>query len=103
MAHGFFAALLFLALALFPLVLFSQTSNPNRARMYRFCGAVMLFLLLSVAVYVWCFPDSWRVALAPFRPVFVVEAVLVFVFGYTWLKKGQELAAEPTERQHDRP
>jgi hypothetical protein len=103
MAHGFFAALLFLALALFPLVLFSQTSDANRARMYRFCGVLMLFLLLSVAVYVWCVPDSWRLALAPFRPIFVVEAVLVFVFGYTWLKKGQELAEEPAERQPARP
>jgi hypothetical protein len=92
MAHGFFAALLFLTLALFPLVLFSQTADPNRARLYRFCGALMLFLLLSVAVYAWCFPQSWRVALAPFRPVYLVEAALVFVFAYTWLKKGQELA-----------
>ena len=94
MAHGFFATLLFLTLALFPLVLFSQTADPNRARLYRCCGALMLFLLLSVAVYAWCFPDSWRVALAPFRPVYLVEAVLVFVFAYTWLKKGQELTEE---------
>jgi len=54
----------------------------------------MLFLLLAVAAYAWCFPDSWRRALAPFRPVYLVEAALVFVFGYTWLKKGQELAVE---------
>jgi len=94
MAHGFFAALLFLTLALFPLVLFSQTADAKRARLYRFCGALMLFLLLSVAVYAWRFPHSWRVALAPFRPVYLVEASLVFVFAYTWLKKGQELAEE---------
>jgi len=94
MAHGFFAALFFLTLALFPLLLFSQTADPARARRYRFCGALMLFLLLLVAAYAWCFPDTWRVALAPFRPVYLVEAALVFVFAYTWLKKGQELAEE---------
>jgi hypothetical protein len=93
-AHGFFAGLLFVALALFPLLLFSQTADPSRARMYRFCGGLMLFLILAVAIYAWCFPLSWRLALAPFRPVYVVEAVLIFVFGYTWLKKGQELAEE---------
>jgi hypothetical protein len=94
MAHGFFASLLFLTLALFPLVLFSQTADAKRARLYRCCGALMLVLLLSVAVYAWCFPHSWRLALAPFRPVFLVEATLVFVFAYTFLKKGQELAEQ---------
>ena len=96
MAHGFFAALLFLTLALFPLLLFSQTADASRAKMYRFCGALMLFLLLAVAAYAWCFPETWQRALAPLRPVYLVEAILVFVFGYTWLKKGQELATERT-------
>jgi Protein of unknown function (DUF998) len=102
MAHGLFASLLFFTLGLFPLLLFSQTTDPKRARMFRFCGVLMLVLLALTAVYVWI-PKDLRQPLARYRPVFFVEAALVFVFGYTWLKKGQELAKEPTERDQGRP
>jgi len=92
MIHGVFASTLFFALALFPLKLFSQTTDESRARMYRLCGFVMLVLLGTIAVYVWAVPRDLRESLARLRPVFFVEAALVLVFAYTWLKKGQELA-----------
>jgi hypothetical protein len=96
--HGIFASLLFFALALFPLKLFSQTADEKRARMYRFCGVLMLALLGSIAVYVWAVPRELRESLAPFRPVYFAEAALVFVFAYTWFEKGREatIAAQRT-------
>jgi hypothetical protein len=96
MAHGLSAALLFFSLALFPLKLFSQTADEKRARMFRFCGVLMLVLLLSIGVYVGCIPDDWRLPLDRLRPVYFAEAALVFVFAYTWFKKGQEGTPPPS-------
>jgi hypothetical protein len=98
MAHGAAAAVLFLALALFPLMLFSQTEDETRAKVYRFCGGLMLFLLLSIAVYVWVVPKDSRDSLARFRPVYFVEAILIWVFALTWFMKGQEGGGRPPER-----
>lgn len=89
--HGVAAAILFLCLALFPLLLFSQSRE--RGPVYRRYGWVMIGLLLLVLAYVFA-PESVRIALAPWRPIFVLETLLILVFGVSWFDKGRELAAK---------
>ena len=88
--HGIAAAVLFICLALFPLLLFSRSKNGKRA--YRSYGVTMLGLLGLIALYAFL-PDSARTALAPLRPVFVLEWLLITVFGASWFHKGRELVA----------
>lgn len=90
MVHGIAAAILFTCLAFFPLILFSQSRK--RGHVYRRYGWTMIGLLLLVVVYAFA-PDSWRTQLAPWRPVLVLESLLVIVFGVSWFDRGLELAA----------
>jgi hypothetical protein len=89
MVHGVAAAALFICLALFPLLLFSQ-SRENRRKYVGF-GVSMLTLLALIAVYAFA-PDGIRQALAPAKPVLVLESLLVWIFGLSWFEKGRELA-----------
>jgi hypothetical protein len=89
MAHGLAAFVTFAALSLFPLLLFSQSSS--KARLYISCGWVMLVCIGLIAAYQFSF-ESLRQALAPWRPVLLLEWVLVWVFGYSWFVKGREMA-----------
>lgn len=90
MFHGVAAAVLFICLALFPLLLFSQSRK--RGHIYRLYGIAMLGLLALVVVYAFA-PESARLAIAPWRPVLVLETLLITVFGASWFDKGRELAA----------
>jgi hypothetical protein len=86
-AHGAAAAVTFASLSLFPLLLFSQSSE--KAGLYRLCGWLMLACLALIGAYALS-PESLRTALAPWRPVLLLEWVLVWVFGYSWFEKGRE-------------
>jgi hypothetical protein len=86
-AHGAAAFVTFLSLSLFPLLLFSQSSQS--ARRYRVCGCLMLACLALIAIHALS-PEALRQALAPWRPVLLLESVLVWVFGYSWFEKGRE-------------
>ncbi len=89
MLHGSAAAVLFTCLALFPLLLFSQSrEQPN---LYRRYGWTMLLLLAGLLIYAFA-PDGVRHFLAPVRPVLVLEILLILVFGLSWFRKGRELA-----------
>jgi hypothetical protein len=90
MLHGIAAATLFLCLALFPLLLFSQSRK--RGHVYRRYGWAMVVLLLLVVAYAFG-PESVRQATAPWRPVLVLETLLIVVFGVSWFDKGRELAS----------
>lgn len=87
--HGFAAFVLFLSLSLFPLVLFSQSKK--RVSVYKTCGWVMLGLLAFLVAYAVLFPESLRVSLAPWKPVFVAELLLICAFGISWFVKGREI------------
>lgn len=86
-AHGGAAFVTFASLSLFPLLLFSQSSD--KARVYKLCGWVMLTCIALIGVYQFS-PEPLRGSLAPFRPVLLLEWVLVWVFAYSWFKKGRE-------------
>ncbi len=87
--HGVAAAILFTCLALFPLLLFSQSRT--RSHVYRAYGWAMIVLVLLVVAYTLS-PESLRLIAAPFRPILVLETLLIVVFGVSWFEKGRELA-----------
>ena len=85
--HGSSAAVLFLALSLFPLLLFSQSKN--NGRVYSVCGWVMLGSLAAIALYAFA-PESLREYYAPWKPVLLLETVLVYSFSISWFAKALE-------------
>lgn len=87
--HGAAAVVMFASLSLFPLLLFSQSSE--KAGLYRLCGWLMLVCLALIGVYALS-PETLRQALAPWRPILLLEWILVWVFGYSWFEKGREPA-----------
>lgn len=90
--HGAAAAVLFICLALFPLILFSQSRE--QPRVYRGYGWTMLGLLAAVIAYAFS-PEAVRHHLAPMRPILVGETLLIIVFALSWFTKGRELARRP--------
>ena len=97
-AHGVAAAILFICLSLFPLILFSQSRK--RGPFYRMIGWSMIVLLLVTAAHQFG-PENIRQALAPWKPVLVLEALLIWLFGISWFEKGRELAEEEKKRPLD--
>jgi hypothetical protein len=96
MWHGLAAFVLFVALALFPLLLFSQAREG--AALYKWLGGLMLILVLMIAAYAFA-PEDLRSALAPWKPVLVLEWVLIWIFGIAWFMKG----LVPRDSTLDRP
>ncbi len=93
--HGLAAGILFLCLALFPLLLFSQGRRKDAYRRY---GWTMIALLLLTVVYAFA-PKTLRESAAVFRPLLLLETLLIVVFGMSWFKKGRELAAASKQDQ----
>jgi hypothetical protein len=94
--HGVTAALLFLCLALFPLLLFSQSRR--RGHVYRGYGWTMIVLLLLTVAYVFA-PTGFKASTAALRPILVFETLLIVVFGLSWFEKGREMAASMKQDQ----
>jgi len=88
--HGVAAATLFVCLALFPLILFSQSRT--RRRRYLVYGWTMVALLALTVAYAFA-PASFRESLARWQPILVLETLLITVFGGSWFEKGRELAS----------
>ena len=87
--HGLFAALLFLTLTYFSLVLFPITdqSSPaprirHRNLVYRICGSTMLACIVLIAAI-----NLLKIGLP--HAVFCLETILIEAFGFSWLIKGQ--------------
>jgi hypothetical protein len=58
----------------------------------------MLILVLMIAAYAFA-PEDLRSALAPWKPVLVLEWVLIWIFGIAWFMKG----LVPRDSTLDRP
>lgn len=101
--HLIAAAALFLTLAYFALYLFTKSGgNPTpdkkaRNRVYRICGSVMLACIGLIAIYGWFLED---VGIANIRPVFWLESLALWAFGFSWFVKGEGL--RPLNDQADR-
>jgi hypothetical protein len=89
LAHGISTAILFICLSLFPLMLFSQSRK--RSHVYRAIGWTMIALMVLVAAYQFA-PERFRLTLAPWKPVLILETLLIWAFGVSWFEKGRELA-----------
>ncbi len=87
-AHGAAALVTFATLSLFPLLLFSQSSK--KASLYKACGWLMLACIALIGLFALS-PDTLRQALAPWRPVLLLEWTLIWTFGYSWFEKGREM------------
>jgi len=99
--HLTFAALFFLVLIYFCLVLFVKTSPDKpmtfrktvRNNIYRGCGYTMLACIVLITAY-HLVPADLVSGLRPYDPVFWLETVAVEAFGISWLIKGQAILGD---------
>lgn len=93
--HLVSAALYFIALALFCLVLFRRGAKDDPARRresrtYLLCGALVVLPIVAIGVL---FATGWAERLVVWRPVFWLEVVACFAFSTGWVVKGRALQA----------
>src|SRR5712692_2392141 len=94
--HLSFAALLFLTLAYFSLVLFTKTAPDKtptprklqRNTVYRVCGYTILTCILLIVVVAL---TSVRTLVERLTPVFWLESLAIVAFGASWLTKGETI------------
>jgi uncharacterized membrane protein YiaA len=93
--HFISAAALFIVLAYFSLFLFTKTDRdvlPRKKRIrnmiYRICGVIMLVCIVSIALYSVL---PYNASVATIKPVFWLESLALWVFGISWLIKGETL------------
>jgi hypothetical protein len=96
--HYFSAAVFFLTLSYFCLVLFRK-GNPNptsqkskRNFIYLICGFLILICLLLIAIYQFSGPHSSQIA--DLKPVFWLESLALIAFGVSWLIKGEAILGD---------
>jgi len=91
--HFTFAALFFLTLALFSLLLFTRKgSNPTqqklaRNKVYVICGLIMITCLVAIAIYLNFIQNNNHGS----GFVFWAETIALVAFGVSWLTKGGTL------------
>jgi hypothetical protein len=106
-AHSAFAALMYLALAYFCLVLFRRTSpekkltrrKQHRNRIYGACGGVIVVCMLVMTGLPL---DGFARMLAPINPLFTAETLGLAAFGVAWLTKGEGILRDKPQN-HDHP
>lgn len=100
--HYVFAGFLFITLAYFALVLFTNThkdskTGKNLSRkpkkvlrdwIFRVCGVTMFVCIALVIIHA-LLPGEARSALEGYHPIFWLESVMVISFGFSWLVKAQ--------------
>jgi hypothetical protein len=93
--HLMFGTLFFLALSFNSMFLFTRRhpgvmgrEKKRRNVIYRWCGIVMIFSILVIAVYTSLLRGT---SLAEMYPVLILETVALFAFGVSWLVKGNTL------------
>ena len=96
--HLISAALYFLTLAYFSLVLFTKTDKSKvctrrklqRNTVYKICGYSMLLSLCLIVVFA-LIPDKAKIEVKKLAPVFWLESVAIFAFGFSWFTKGEAI------------
>jgi hypothetical protein len=99
--HLVFAAVFFLALAVFSLFLFTRTqpgADPTQRKearnvVYRVCGSVILACLALAVIAGLVLGADIKVWL---RPLLWLESIAVVAFGISWLVKGETLLRDPS-------
>ncbi len=93
--HFVSATALFLSLAYFSLRLFTKTNDrptPQkmiRNRIFRVCGVIILVCIALIGLNGWLFRDA---SLAAIKPVFWLESIALWAFGWAWFVKGEGLS-----------
>ncbi len=94
--HFASAAALFFTLAYFSLALFTRTNAATptpqkriRNRVYRSCGVVMLLCITLIAIF--HFRELDHSIVAAMKPVFWLETLALWAFGFSWFVKGETL------------
>ena len=95
--HFSSAAALFLVLAYFSLFLFTKTGGATpptpekktRNRVYVACGVVMLACIALIGLY--HLLKLQHTAVAAMNPVFWLESLALWAFGFSWFVKGETL------------
>lgn len=105
--HHIFAASFLLTLTYFCLALFTQSKHkPSdmsdmkklRNKVYRICGGVMLLCILLIAVYFAVFGAIGRF-LGITNPIFWLETLAIFAFGFSWFVKSEVILKDEEEEQ----
>jgi len=101
-AHWVFASLFFLTVAYFSLFLFTKT-NPKkpptleklwRNKIYRLCGYLILVSIALILIIQIILPSNIEQALSEWKPVFWLESIATFAFGFSWLTKGEAILSD---------
>ncbi len=98
--HTASAVLFFLVLAYFSIFLFTKTKGeltPEkliRNKIYRMAGFVIIACLLVLAILF--FSDSLMEKIENYKPIFVLEAIILWAFGLSWLIKGEFFLTDKT-------
>ena len=95
-AHFVSATALFLVLSYFSLCLFTKTkkdASPSpekeiRNGVYVACGVTILVCITSIALY---FAFLRNTSVAAIKPVFWLESLALWAFGWAWFVKGETL------------
>lgn len=97
--HLLSATLFFLVLIYFSLYLFTMSDKPksqrgklkkNRNLAYKVCGLIMLSSIILIGLY-FLFLGKLIPGLENIDPVFWLEAIALWAFGFSWLTKGEVL------------
>lgn len=94
--HFVSAAALFLTLSVFSLFLFTRTAagvgptpqKLKRNRVYRVCGIIILACIAAIAIDGALLDQA---PLASLKPIFWLETIALWAFGFSWLTKGEFL------------
>jgi len=91
--HDIAATLFFLTLAYFSLFLFTKSSGhptdnkKKRNKIYKVCGYTILSCILLLFLYFKV--PAIQSLLVDYKPVFILETVALWAFGFSWLTKGE--------------
>jgi hypothetical protein len=96
--HFISAALFFLVLAYFCIVLFTKSKGemtPEKKKrniIYRVCGYTIITCLVLLALYF--FTPALKELLEDYKPVLILEIVALWAFGFSWVVKGEFILAD---------
>lgn len=104
--HLVSAGVLFLVLSYFSLVLFTKSQSARQAKekqirnwIYRFCGTLMLLCIAGIGIYYLALQTT---AVSDIRPVFWLESIALWAFGWSWFVKGETLFRDAGSRSRRR-
>lgn len=86
--HLFSALMFFLMLAYFSIFLFTKGKSKNENRLYKICGYTILGCIITIVIYLYLLKNNFP-QLQKIKPVFWLEALALWAFGVSWLKKGK--------------